>query len=63
MLKVVFFTLLITVGAGEWFGVQIAMFLGSLMLVFCGLSEFFMSGVGVVLGVDFLGFVLIILRF
>ena len=39
------------------------MFLGAFLLSFCGLSEFSWSGVGSVLGVDFVGYILILLRF
>lgn len=63
MLKMVFFTLLITGGVGRWFGVQLRIFLGAFLLSFYGLREFFLGGLGSMLGVDFVGYILILLRF
>nr|YP_009498543.1 NADH dehydrogenase subunit 4 [Alpheus hoplocheles]AWK60858.1 NADH dehydrogenase subunit 4 [Alpheus hoplocheles] len=63
MLKMVFFTLLMTWGVGSWFSVQFSMFLGAFMFTFCGLSEFFWGGLSSSLGVDFVGYILIMLSF
>nr|QFG40120.1 NADH dehydrogenase subunit 4 [Alpheus randalli] len=63
MLKMVFFSLLMIGGMGNWFGVQVGMFLGAFFLSFCGLSEFFFSGLSSMFGVDFVGYILILLSF
>lgn len=39
------------------------MFLGAFLLSFCGLREFFLTGLDSAFGVDFVGYVLILLRF
>lgn len=41
MLKVVFFTLLISCRVGRWFRVQVSMFIGVFLFSLCGLREFF----------------------
>ena len=63
MLKVVLFNILITSGVRSWFGLQVRIFLGAFLLMFCGLSEFFMGRIGSVFGVDFVGYILILLSF
>nr|YP_004123577.1 NADH dehydrogenase subunit 4 [Alpheus distinguendus]ACV90184.1 NADH dehydrogenase subunit 4 [Alpheus distinguendus] len=63
MLKMVFFTLLMTWGVGSWFSVQVSMFMGAFMLSFCGLSEFFWGGLSSALGIDFVSYILIMLSF
>lgn len=63
MLKVVFFTVLIIGGVGRWFGVQVRIFVGAFLLSFCGLREFFFGGLRSIFGVDFIGYILILLRF
>lgn len=63
MLKIVFFTVSIIAGVGSWFGVQVGMFLGAFLLSFCGLREFFFGGLSSIFGVDFVGYILILLRF
>nr|YP_010868538.1 NADH dehydrogenase subunit 4 [Alpheus brevicristatus]WGU20733.1 NADH dehydrogenase subunit 4 [Alpheus brevicristatus] len=63
MLKVVFFTLLMSASVSSWFGVQVSMFLGAFLLSLCGLGEFFWGGLSSNLGVDFVGYILILLSF
>lgn len=63
MLKMVFFTLLIVGRVGRWFGVQLGMFLGAFLLTFCGLREFFFGNLGSIFGLDFVGYILVLLRF
>lgn len=63
MLKMVFFTLLITCSVRRWFRVQVGMYLGAFLLRLCGLREFFYGGLGSIFGVDFVGYILILLRF
>ena len=63
MLKIVFFSLLIISRVGRWFGFQIRIFIGAFLLSFLGLSEFFLTGAGAIFSVDFIGYILILLRF
>nr|YP_009563992.1 NADH dehydrogenase subunit 4 [Alpheus inopinatus]QAX91342.1 NADH dehydrogenase subunit 4 [Alpheus inopinatus] len=63
MLKMVFFTLLMTSGVSSWFGLQVGMFIGAFLLSLCGLSEFFFGNLGLIFGVDFVGYILILLSF
>nr|QFG40107.1 NADH dehydrogenase subunit 4 [Alpheus bellulus] len=63
MLKMVFFTLLMSWGVSSWFSVQVSMFVGAFLLSFCGLSEFFWGGLSSMFGVDFVGYILILLSF
>nr|YP_009500799.1 NADH dehydrogenase subunit 4 [Alpheus japonicus]AXB37193.1 NADH dehydrogenase subunit 4 [Alpheus japonicus] len=63
MLKMVFFSLLMIGGTSSWFGLQVSMFMGAFFLGFCGLNEFFFSGLGSMFGVDFVGYILILLSF
>nr|AJM70184.1 NADH dehydrogenase subunit 4 [Alpheus lobidens] len=63
MLKVVFFTVSMIGGVGSWFGLQVGMFAGALLFAFCGLSEFFFGNLSLIFGVDFVGYILILLSF
>ena len=63
MLKIVLFTISILVGVGSWFGIQFRLFLGAFLLSFYGLREFFLGGLGSMFGVDFVGYILILLSF
>ena len=63
MLKLVFFTLLISGSVRSWFGVQLRIFLGAFLLSLCGLREFYLGGVRSIFGVDFVGYILILLSF
>ena len=59
----VFYVLLITGSWVSWGGVQFRMFLGAFLFSLRGLSGFYFGNLGSVLGVDFVGYALILLRF
>lgn len=63
MLKIIFFTISIIGRVSSWFGLQVTMFIGAFLLRFCGLSEFFFSDLGLIFGIDFVGYILILLSF
>ena len=63
MLKVLFFNVLIISGCASWFGVQVRIFMGAFLLGLCGLREFFLGGLTSRFGVDYAGYILILLRF
>lgn len=63
MLKLVFFTVSIIGGVRSWFGLQVGMFVGAFLVVFCGMREFFFRNIGLIFGLDFVGYILILLSF
>ena len=63
MLKIVFFRLLIIPGVRSWFGVQLRMFTGVVLIRLGGLREFYFGGLSSMFGVDFVGYILILLSF
>lgn len=63
MLKIVFYTLLISGSAKSWRRLQFSIFLGAFIFSLTGLSAFNLGNLGSILGVDFVGYVLILLRF
>lgn len=63
MLKFVFFVILILFGVERWVRIQSLLFLGRFIFGLCSINRFYLGGLRVGLGIDSIGYILILLRF